>query len=99
MILKERSYPQETNPLPQTPTPRGLRPLTAELRLSSAKAPLRSATPKRKEGFALFSLVDHSLRSWSTALTPCPHLRVKFSGQCVQPENGFQTVWNHPGKL
>ena len=83
MILKERSYPQETNPLPQTPTPRGLRPLTAELRLSSAQALLRSATPKRTEGFALFSLVDHSLRSWSTALTPCPHLRVKSNQALV----------------
>ena len=76
MMLKDGSYPRKANPLPQTPTPRGLRPHTAERRLSyTLRAPLRSATPKRKEGFALFCSLDHSLRSWSITLTPCPHHR------------------------
>ena len=74
------SFPQKANPLPQTPTPRGLRPHTAALRLSfTLRAPLRAATPKRKRkvGSAHFSFIDHSLRSWSTALTSCPHHRVR----------------------
>ena len=76
MIMRERSYPQKANPLPRAPSPWGRCPHAAELRLSSTlRAPLSSATPERKEGFALFRLVDHSLRSWSTALTPCPHHR------------------------
>ena len=78
MMLKVGSYPQKATPLPRAPSPWGLCPHTTELRLSfTLRAPLRSATPKRKEGFALSSLVDHSLRSWSTALTPCPHHRVR----------------------
>ena len=87
MMLKVESYPQKAVPLPRTPSPWGLGPHTAVLRLSSTlRAPLRSATPKRKEGFALFSVVDHSLRSWSTALTPCPHHRVRSKIAVARPE-------------
>ena len=60
-MIERRRYPQIANdglgitPLPQTPTPRGLCPRTAELRLSSAQgsAPLGSPKTQRIEGFAL----------------------------------------------